>query len=240
MQNQLDFDQLNERFESATPQEILRWAWEEFQPSVAATSSFQTQSLPLLHMIATETPGLPVFFLDTGFHFPETLAYRDQLMQQMGVNVQTLLPEVGHEGFRRKYGDLYLSDPDRCCYINKVEPLQRAKSGLTAWISGIRRDQTEARRNTPVVSVSKNGQIKVCPMVNCTEKDVWRYINRYDLPVHPLFSLGYMSIGCSPCTQPVGEDGDARSGRWAGQSKTECGLHVDIQGNVPIVQPEQK
>jgi len=180
-----------------------------------------------------------VFFLDTGFHFPETLAYRDQLMQQMGVNVQTLLPDVGHDGFRRKYGDLYLSDPDRCCYINKVEPLQRAMSNLTAWISGIRRDQTDSRRNTPIISVSKRGQYKICPMVNYTEGDVWRYINRHDLPVHPLFNLGYMSIGCSPCTQPMDEGGDSRSGRWAGQSKTECGLHVDIPIRMQSSQSEK-
>lgn len=223
-----DLELLNQRFEDSSLQDILIWAWETFGASMAATSSFQTQSLPLLHIIARTTPKLPVFFLDTGFHFPETLALRDRLMREWGLTVQSLRAEQGQESFRQQYGQLYRTDPDRCCYINKVAPLARAKEGLAAWITGIRRDQTEARRHTPIVSRDKNGQVKICPMATWTEQDVWRYINQHNLPVHPLLSQGYMSIGCAPCTRPVHAGEESRSGRWADRAKTECGLHVEL------------
>jgi phosphoadenosine phosphosulfate reductase len=227
MEDTLDLETINAELEVATPEAILHWAWTQFAPAIAATSSFQTQSLPLLHMIACTTPELPVYFLDTGFHFPETLAYRDQLMAQLGVNVRTLTADMGHSAFRHQHGDLYRSNPDLCCYINKVEPWQRTKAGLTAWISGIRRDQTEHRRATPIVERARNGQYKVCPLATWSEADMWRYINRHDLPVHPLMSQGYLSIGCAPCTRPVTDGEESRAGRWAGQAKTECGLHTD-------------
>lgn len=223
----LDLETLNAALEVAPPEAILQWAWQQFAPAMAATSSFQTQSLPLLHMIAASIPELPVYFLNTGFHFPETLRYRDELMASFGVNVQTITASMGHVGFQRQHGELHRTNPDLCCYINKVEPWQQIKVGLSAWISGIRRDQTENRRHTPVVSQERNGQYKVCPLATWTEKDVWRYINRHDLPVHPLLSAGYLSIGCAPCTRPVGGEEDTRAGRWAGQAKTECGLHTD-------------
>ena len=186
-----DLTALNGTFERATPQSILTWAWEQFGPSIAATSSFQSQSLPLLHMIAFTVPELPVFFLDTGFHFPETLAFRDQLMAEFGLNVQTITPAMGHEAFRQQHGELYRSDPDLCCYINKVAPLQQVKAGLSAWVTGIRRDQTETRRNTAILTQDRSGQYKICPMATWTQADVWRYINRHNLPVHPLMDQGY-------------------------------------------------
>ena len=225
---ELDLETINAELEVSTPEAVLHWAWQQFVPDIAATSSFQTQSLPLLHMIAATVPEMPVYFLDTGFHFGETLAFRDDLMAQFGVNVQTLTPVMGHVDFRRQHGDLYRSNPDLCCYINKVEPWQQVKAGLTAWISGIRRYQTDDRRDTRIVSQTRGGQNKVCPLATWTERDVWRYINRHDLPVHPLFNQGYLSIGCAPCSRPVGDGEDARAGRWAGQAKTECGLHIDI------------
>lgn len=228
MTNTLNLQQVNAQLESASPQTILRWAWETFAPEIAATSSFQSQSLPLLHMIATTVPELPIYFLDTRFHFPETLAFRDQLIHELGLKVITLQPGVDTTTFRRQYGELYRSNPDLCCYINKVEPLRRFKAGLAAWISGIRRDQTEARRHTPIVSRERDGLYKICPLANWTSADVWRYINQHDLPVHPLLSQGYMSIGCAPCTRPIGSNEDERAGRWAGHNKTECGLHIDL------------
>ncbi len=224
---ELDLETINAELEVASPQAVLHWAWHHFAPDIAATSSFQTQSLPLLHMIAGTTPEMAVYFLDTGFHFAETLAFRDALMAEMCVKVITLTPEMGHARFRQRHGELYRSNPDLCCYINKVEPWQQVKSGLRAWISGIRRDQTENRRNTPIVSQTRDGRFKVCPLATWTERDIWRYINEHNLPVHPLLSQGYMSIGCAPCTRPITEAGDSRSGRWAGQAKTECGLHLD-------------
>lgn len=234
-----DWQQFNQRLESWSPREILKWAWESYGPDIAATSSFQSQSVPLLHMIAEVTPEMPVFFLDTGFHFPETLAFRDRLVKEWGLNVRVIKPDVGHDGFQRQYGELYRTDPDMCCYINKVEPLRKARQGLRGWISGIRRDQTEQRRDTPVIAVLPSGQVKICPMVRWTRRDVWQYISQHDLPTHPLMKEGYLSIGCAPCTRPVGEGEDERSGRWAGQNKTECGLHISLDLETPESTQEQ-
>lgn len=216
---QVEFD-----LESADPRDILAWAWETFGEDVAATSSFQTQSLPLLHMIATTTPDLPVLFLDTGFHFSETLAYRERLTAELGLDVRVLQPELGHRGFRETHGELYRKDPDRCCYHNKVEPLDSAKADLAAWITGIRRDQTAGRAEEAVLS-DDSGVWKICPMLQWTEQDVAEYIRAHDLPVHPLLQVGYPSVGCAPCTRPVVPGESSRMGRWAGFAKIECGLH---------------
>ncbi|MBK8047782.1 MAG: phosphoadenylyl-sulfate reductase [Anaerolineales bacterium] len=224
---ELDLAEVNQRLESAEPPQILEWAWQQFAPRIAATSSFQSQSLPLLHMITRVTPEMPVFFLDTGFHFQETLEFRDRLMAEWGLRVQNLSAEMGHVAFGRQYGQLHNTNPDLCCFINKVEPLRLAKAGLDAWITGIRRDQTDTRRDATIVSLERDGAYKICPMLNWTKQDVWRYINRHELPVHPLLSQGYMSIGCAPCTRPIVDGEDERSGRWAGTNKTECGLHLD-------------
>lgn len=216
---QVDFE-----LESADPRDILAWAWETFGEDVAATSSFQTQSLPLLHMIATTTPDLPVLFLDTGFHFPETLAYRERLTAELGLDVRVLQPELGHQGFQETHGALYRTDPDRCCYHNKVEPLDSAKADLAAWITGIRRDQTAGRAEEAVLS-DDGGIWKICPMLQWTEQDVAEYIRAHDLPVHPLLHAGYPSVGCAPCTRPVAPGESSRMGRWSGFAKIECGLH---------------
>ena len=131
------------------------WAWQTFGPEIAVTSSFQSQSVPLLHMISTTTPDMPVLFLDTGFHFPETLAFRDSLIRDWGLRVRSLTADPGNEHAGRMHGQLHQTDPDLCCYINKVVPLAEARKELRAWITGIRRDQTEARRDTPVVSLNR-------------------------------------------------------------------------------------
>lgn len=177
-------------------------------------------------MIATTVPELPVYFLDTGFHFPETLAFRDQLVAEFGLTLRLLRTELGHSGFQQQYGQLHNSNPDLCCYINKVEPLRIAKQKLCAWVSGIRRDQTQMRQEIDFVSVDSVGQYKICPLAAWTDRDVWRYVSQQGLPSHPLLKDGYMSIGCAPCTRPITADEDPRAGRWAGQVKTECGLHT--------------
>jgi phosphoadenosine phosphosulfate reductase len=228
---EIDLDRVNDALEPASPAAVLSWAWETFGPDIAASSSFQSQSIPLLHLIAGAVPELPVLFLDTGFHFQETLAFRDQLTAEFGLNLVVLHPELGHAGFRRRYGDLYREDPDLCCYLNKVEPMERALAGQRAWISGIRRDQSPTRADTPIVSRLDNGLYKVCPMATMTRRDVWDYAQRHTFREHPLLAKGYVSIGCAPCTRPVWDDGDrgdGRAGRWAGRDKTECGLHTDL------------
>lgn len=217
---------LNTRLESKPPADILIWAWDTIGPKVAATSSFQSQSMPLLHIISQVVPDLPILFIDTGFHFPETLTFRDRLIQELGLNVKTLKSESGQENFKLSQGELYHTNPDLCCFFNKVKPLQDAKQNLQAWITGIRRDQTENRADTPILAIDEDGLFKICPMATWTRKEIWSYIDEYNLPVHPLLVEGYMSIGCAPCTRPINDGEGIRDGRWAGQNKTECGLHI--------------
>jgi phosphoadenosine phosphosulfate reductase len=212
-----------------SPEDILRWAWEAFGPKVAVSSSFQTQSVPLLHIVSRVCPAMPVIFIDTGFHFPETLAFRDALQAHYHLNLIVVRPMITKSQLLARYGEgLYRRDPDLCCYLNKVEPMQRAISDLAAWISGVRRDQTAHRRTLKVVQPLSSGLLKIHPLLNWTRDDLWVYIRKYDLPAHPLYEKGYLSIGCAPCTVPVFLGQDPRDGRWAGTDKKECGLHVDI------------
>ena len=225
---------LNPRFEGADPRTIITWAAERFMPRLAVTSSFQTQSVALLHLISQTRPDLPVIFLDTGYHFPETLAYRDQLVAQFGLTLHVIRPATSPADVVRQHGDaLYRHDPEMCCYLNKVEPMQRALRDLDAWITGIRRDQTDNRAQAQTVEALPDGRVKINPLLAWTRQDLWTYISRHDLPAHPLFSQGYLSVGCAPCTAPVAPGSDERSGRWAGTGKTECGLHTDAL-NHPI------
>lgn len=222
-----DLQYLNGFLEQLPAEEILIWLRETFTHSIAATSSFQTQSLPLLHMIATETPDLAVWFLDTGFHFQETLAYRDQLVDEWGLNLSVVGPPMGPTGFKRKHGELYHSNPDLCCYLNKIEPMIVARKRLRVWISGIRRDQTPHRRATPIVTRLPDGVYKACPLATWSRAQVWDYIRRHRLPEHPLHAQGYLSIGCAPCTRASPGTCDERGGRWEGWQKRECGLHLE-------------
>lgn len=219
--------ELNKRLRERTPQEILHWAWSTFPNKVAASSSFQTQSVPLLHMIAETTPQLPVVFLDTGFHFSETLQFRDDLEKRFGLNIQDVRPERNPEQLAAKHGDrLYERNPNLCCHLNKVEPMKQAVAGLQAWISGVRADQTPQRRKLDVVEIQENGLLKIHPMLNWTKKEVWGYMDDHQLPSHPLLEKGYVSVGCAPCTQPIFAGEDERAGRWSNLAKTECGLHT--------------
>lgn len=221
---------LNARFEGADPAAVLAWAAERFMPRLAVTSSFQTQSVPLLHLISQVCPQVPVLFLDTGYHFPETLAFRDELVARFGLTMQVVRPDPEQAATRHE--SLYRRDPDLCCYVHKVVPMQRALRDLDAWISGIRRDQTPQRARTQVVEPLPQGGVKINPLASWTREDVWRYIHRHNLPAHPLLAQGYLSVGCAPCTVPA-FGGDERAGRWAGTGKTECGLHTDALHQPP-------
>jgi phosphoadenosine phosphosulfate reductase len=224
----LDISRLNEQFERLSASEILAWAWKTFGHQAAASSSFQTQSVPLLHTISQVCPEMPVIFIDTGFHFLETLAFRDELQARYNLNVVVVHPAISKSQLLEQYGEaLYRRDPDLCCYINKVEPMQRAIAEKSAWISGVRRSQTAHRSGLRVLELQPSGLLKIHPMLNLTEKEKWEHVHRRRLPFHPLFPLGYLSVGCAPCTRPVSVGEDMRAGRWAGTGKTECGLHTD-------------
>ncbi len=223
-----EIDALNVRFASEPAERILRWAWNTFAPDIAASSSFQTQSVPLLHIISRVCPELPIIFIDTGYHFPETLAFRDELRARYHLNVVVIQPTVTKSEIMQKYGEaLYRHDPDLCCYINKVSPMQWAISWAQAWVSGVRHDQTADRKEMHIFQIQENGLLRVHPMLNWTEDDINAYRQAHNLPVHPLYHLGYTSVGCAPCTRPVFLGENMRAGRWADSEKRECGLHLN-------------
>lgn len=218
--NKIDFDK-------RSVEDRLRWAYEYFGEDLVVTSSFQSQSVPLLHLISKTIPEVEIIFLDTGFHFPETISFKEDLTQRFGLNVVDITNKMGHSSFMKQYGNLYKSDPDQCCYINKVEPLERTLSNYKAWITGIRSDQTEERKKADYIQKLDNGITKICPILDWTNHDVWTYVQIHELPQHPLLEKGYLSVGCAPCTQPS-QDGNARSGRWSDSAKNECGLHNSL------------
>jgi phosphoadenosine phosphosulfate reductase len=209
---------------------ILRWVRETFGARAALSSSFQAQSLPLLHLVATHAPDLTVLFLDTGFHFADTLALRDRLASEWGLRVRTIGAAHVLEGRRESCEGLYRTDPDRCCYVHKVEPMDAAMAGFDAWISGVRRDQTRERASLRLVEPGvRPGTLRIHPLAAWTRDDVEAYAAQHALPRHPLEAQGYRSIGCEPCTRPPADPGDDRSGRWAGREKKECGLHTILR-----------
>lgn len=224
----LDIAALNAQFEHASTEEILHWAWETFRPDIAVSSSFQTQSVPLLHIISRVCPEMPVIFIDTGFHFPETLAFRDKLQAQFNLNILTVRPTMTQSELLQQYGEaLYRHDPDLCCYINKVQPMQWITARMKALVAGVRRDQTANRQTMRVLQQPSKGPLRIHPMLNWTKDDVQAYRHAHNLPVHPLYHRGYVSVGCAPCTRSVFLGEDERAGRWADSDKKECGLHLD-------------
>lgn len=195
--------------------------------SVFLTSSFQSHSIPLLHIISRSCVPIPVYFLDTGFHFPETLEFRNDIVKRLSLNLINLkssiskLNQVDDQG--RFY---YCSNSDYCCHINKVLPLEPILQTHDVWVSGVRGEQSDQRQNMSKVMSGAFGVERYHPMLNWSFKDIWDYRKVYDLPPHPLEEKGYLSVGCSPCTAPYTDE--TRSGRWNGQSKKECGLHTDL------------
>jgi len=226
----LDLGGRNEIFESTPPEEILRWITDTFAPDAVLTMSFQHEGVVIAHLLRDIAPDTPILFIDTGYHFPETLAYRDELVSRFGLSITNLTSTMPRPEFIAKYGDdLHQRDPDLCCKINKVEPLQLALRGVRAWINGRRRDQAGTRSGMRIVERLQGDIVKVNPLANWTAKDTYEYMTRFDIPTHPLFEQGYTSIGCAPCTRPILAGEDERAGRWAGRGKTECGLHTFLE-----------
>lgn len=226
----LDLDEINASLDGASPERVLEWATRQFAPDVILTCSFQHDGVALAHMLTTIAPRVPIVFLDTRYHFPETLAYRDEIVRRFGLNLRTVEPHVSREEFAAKHGlDLHRRDPDLCCQINKVEPLRATLAGVACWINGRRRDQAKTRGSIAVVERYEGGVHKVNPMAGWTAADTYRYMQRHAIPEHPLFDKGYASIGCAPCTRPILAGEDERAGRWAGSGKTECGIHTFLK-----------
>jgi phosphoadenosine phosphosulfate reductase len=216
--------------DASDPREILEWVASNVDRLAVATS-FQSSGMVILHLMKTIRPDVPVLFLNTGFHFDETLAFRDRIVEQWQLNLVELRGDHGSPQRQAEIHGvgLYRTNPDLCCSINKVRPLQQALDKFDGWISGVRRDQSEGRAGIPLIGkqVLPSGRwiLNIHPLANWTKDDVAAYIEHHDIPTHPLLEKGYTSIGCWPCTRAVGAGEDERAGRWPGQDKTECGIH---------------
>jgi phosphoadenosine phosphosulfate reductase len=227
---------LDAQLRHAHPAEIIRAAFEEYGDALALVSSFGAESAVLLHLAAQVSPTIPVLFLDTGMLFGQTLDYRQQLAAQLGLtDVRDLRPRFEDLATVDPNADLWKTDTDACCHIRKVIPLDAALEGFSAWITGRKRFHGGDRLRLPVVEAA-DGKLKFNPLANWNKADLDAYIAEHDLPEHPLLAFGYPSIGCWPCTTPVEEGSDVRSGRWAGSQKTECGIHTArAPGAAPFV-----
>ena len=218
------------RFEgSAEPVEqalaVLRWAGDTFGPTFAITSSMADGLLA--HLASRVIPGVNVVFLNTGYHFAETIGTRDWISSALPITLVDVQPPQTVAEQDAEFGPkLYERDPDLCCSLRKVQPLAATLAGYLAWGSGIRRDESPTRAGTRLVDWdAKRGMVKVNPMAAWTQAVVDAYVTEHQVPVNPLFELGYGSIGCAPCTRPVAPGEDPRAGRWAGKNKIECGIH---------------
>jgi phosphoadenosine phosphosulfate reductase len=210
--------------EDSTAEEIVRWAADTFGERFVVTASMSDGVLS--HVAGRAVPGITVLFLDTGYHFAETIGTRDAIAATYPVNVETVTHPLRVPEHEAEYGRLYEIDPDLCCAIRKIWPLDRALRPYDAWASGVRRAELASRANTPVVGWdAKRRKVKVSPLATWTDEQIAAYVAEHDILVNPLRQIGYTSIGCAPCTRPVAIGEDSRAGRWAGQAKVECGIH---------------
>lgn len=217
---------LDSELRRAHPRTVLESAVETFGDRLALVSSFGAESAVLLHLASQVYPGIAVLFLDTGMQFGQTLDYRKQLAERLGLtNVRDLRPSYQDLAVSDPQANLWQRDTNACCHIRKVLPLDRALGEFDAWITGRKRFHGGERLNLPVVEHAE-GKVKFNPLANWAKADLDAYAREHDLPAHPLVAQGFPSIGCWPCTQPAEEGEDVRAGRWKGMDKTECGIHV--------------
>jgi phosphoadenosine phosphosulfate reductase len=209
--------EVSAHLESASATTIVQWALDTFGDRIAVTASMADAAL--VHLVSSLAPGVDVLFADTGYHFPETLATAAAVSRKYPVELKVVSAALPLD-------DLWRSDPDACCARRKTGPIDEAILGYDAWLSGLRRDESHTRADTPIVSRGRNGRIRIYPLARWTDADVAEYIARNDVIVNPLLAQGYPSIGCAPCTRRVDTGEHARAGRWSGLAKTECGLHL--------------
>jgi phosphoadenosine phosphosulfate reductase len=196
------------------------------------TSSFQSHSLVLLHILSRIDNAIPVYFINTGYHFPETVRFRDEVADAFGLSVQDLRSQVPKFMQRDADGQLlFTSDPDHCCYLNKTQPVDAILLSHDIWINGVRADQSATRAAMMVEQPAKHGCIRFHPMLDWNAKMIWQYQKEHNLPKHPLEEKGFISIGCEPCTRKLDPEMQEREARWFGMNKVECGLHTDLINN---------
>jgi phosphoadenosine phosphosulfate reductase len=246
LQTLLSADELlarNHAFERAHPAEIVRWALEDSGlDRIAIASAFQSEGTVVMHLATQIRPEIPILFLETGFQFAETLAFKEQVTERLGLNVVDLVGERTVAQQEEVDGPrLYERDSDRCCEMNKVRPMFEALRGLDAWMTAFRRDSSPSRSSAPFVEQYElePGRmiVKINPVAAWSREETWRYLRDHDLPHNPLYDLGYASIGCAPCTRMQFEGEPERAGRWAGRAKWECGIHTDA-ANQEVVRLE--
>jgi phosphoadenosine phosphosulfate reductase len=215
----LDFEQIKKKIEGYLSDE----------KKIFTSSSFQTHSIPLLHMISRMEVSIPVYFLNTGYHFPETIEFRDHIVELLDLNMVDLKPDTPKNMQLDPDGKLlFASDPDHCCYLNKTQPMEQVLMRFDVWVNGIRAEQNAFRSDMKVEQSAKYDVIRFHPLIGWTGKDIFEYRKKYKLPEHPLESKGYFSIGCEPCTRKIDLEMQEREARWYGQNKTECGLNTDL------------
>jgi len=226
-------------FEQAPPGEILQWAWETYGDRAAIGTSFQGAGLVVMHTAATLGLGFPSFTLDTGLLFPETLALKAEIEKTLGITVESIVPEQTVAEQASEHGpELWKHNPDLCCGLRKVLPLQKKLAELDVWITGLRRQQSSERETTGIVELyhfdvlRDRYIIKLNPMSNWSREEIDAYLSKHNLPRNALASKGYRSIGCQPCTHPVGEGDSERAGRWTGFNKSECGIHTFLGSSI--------
>ncbi|MBI3648809.1 MAG: phosphoadenylyl-sulfate reductase [Actinobacteria bacterium] len=224
---------LNDKFEDAHPRDILRWTLDESGlERVAIASAFQAEGAVVMHMATEIRPDIPILFLETGYQFAETLAFKEQFTELLGLNVRDLVGEYTVRRQAETFGPrLFERDSERCCELNKVRPMFEALRELDAWVTAFRRESSPTRANAPFVQQYElepaRWIVKVNPMAAWSRQQVWAYLSEQDLPHNPLYDLGYASIGCAPCTRMRMPGEPERAGRWAGLAKWECGIHAD-------------
>jgi phosphoadenosine phosphosulfate reductase len=217
-----DLAQVSASFEYAHPRDVVAWAWERFGDGMVVTASFEDPVL--VHIVAEVAKPAEVVLLDTQYLFAETHWYAQRLTRQLGLNLVTFHPDPEVQP-----DDLWQTDTEACCHVRKVIPLAKALAGRTAWITGVRRADGPTRANAPIVSWdAARNLVKINPLATLSDDDMTLYQQLHDLEPNPLTERGYPSIGCWPCTRPVAPGEDKRAGRWSGQNKTECGLHVPV------------
>jgi phosphoadenosine phosphosulfate reductase len=228
LQTTIDIQEHQSAAEGWSAEEAVRWALEQFHPQVAIASSFGAEDMVLIDIAARIQPHVRVFTLDTDFLFPETYALIERIEKQWGLRVERARSRYSPQEQAAAFGEaLWSRQPDQCCNLRKVEPLTKQLAGLSAWITGIRRDQAPTRANAKKLDWDqKFGLVKFNPLADWTWDQVWDYIRAHNVPYNPLHDQGYPSIGCTYCTRPVQPGEDPRAGRWSGFQKTECGLHA--------------
>lgn len=224
------FAHLNDRYQNGDGVDLLAWSIGTFGAGLSIGTGLGASGIVLMNMALRIQPDVDIFYVDTGYFFPETYQLITQLEQRYQRSLRRVSTEITIEQQEKRFGpQLYTNDPNLCCHIRKVSPLKQALANSTAWVSALRHDQSSTRKNVPLVQWNdRYNLVKIAPLAYWTEADIWQYIHDHNLPYNELHDQGYPSIGCWPCTQPVAEGEDLRAGRWRGKSKTECGLHWEL------------